>query len=76
MNMQMLAQKSWSYTLYERSGEKILSVVCGGVAIYEVNVCLMPEEVARVDGNETELSALAEAIRSNPSFYIDRHVKL
>lgn len=74
--MKTLSQKPWAYTLYERDGVKILSVVCGGVAVYEVNVRLTPDEAARVEGNDAELDALAESIRSNHAAYKDRQVKI
>jgi hypothetical protein len=74
--MKTLAEESWSHTLFDRNGEIILSVVCGGAAIYEFNVRLTEEEIGRVVGNEVELDALAKAIRDNNSAYLDRQVKL
>ena len=76
MDMKTLAEKSWSHTLFDRNGEIVLSVVCGGAAIYEFNVRLTDEEVVRVMGSDAELNALADAVRCNNAAFLDRQVKL
>jgi hypothetical protein len=39
-----IAKKNWVYTLYKNEEKYILSVICGGVAIYELNIELTNEE--------------------------------
>lgn len=74
-DMKTLAERPWSHTLFERNGEIILSVLCGGAAVYEFDVRLTEEEIGRVVGDEAELDALAEAIRSDNAAFVDRQVK-
>ena len=42
--MEELSGRSWDYTLYRNGADLILSVVCGTVGIYEVNVKLDKEK--------------------------------
>lgn len=73
--MDKVFQESWSYTLY-RDGERyILSVVCGGVGMYELNIPLDDEEV-RVVGDQAEVAKLAKKIRDESSQYAARSVRI
>lgn len=60
----------WKYTLFEQGDDIILEVVCGGAAIYTVEVTL--DEVQKEKYQKEGLSyiaALAEKITKNPKAY-------
>jgi hypothetical protein len=77
MALKKVLQKKWSYTLYQDDDRKfILSVLCGGVGMYELNIPLSDEEGERVLEDEGFLNGLAESIRSNAVAYSGRSVKI
>lgn len=73
--MKELIRDDWNYTLYEQEQGLLLSVVCGTVAIFEVNVLLNEDEIKHFqkDGKDF-LQLLADTIRSNPDEYFQRKV--
>lgn len=73
--MDKIFQESWSYTLYRDGDRYILSVVCGGVGMYELNIPLNDMEVNVVD-DQSAVAALAKEIRVDPKRYVARSVKL
>ncbi len=59
-------EKPWEYTLYEYGDKLLLSIVCGTVGIYEVNIVLNIEERAEYLQKGTEfLTHLAIKIAGN-----------
>jgi hypothetical protein len=62
----IVEQKKWVYTLYETDKGLMLSVVCGGVGIFEVEVFLTSNDIISMNINPDYLSELAEKIRDNP----------
>lgn len=42
--MKELIRKDWSYSFFEKDGKFILSVICGSVGLFEVNILLNNEE--------------------------------
>lgn len=73
--MDKVFQESWSYTLYRDGDRYILSVVCGGVGMYELNIPLDDGE-AKVVGNQQAVAELAKKIRTDPKNYSARSIKL
>lgn len=69
---EIAAQKKWVYTLYKTDEGMLLSVVCGGVAMFNVDVLLSDEEVRQSKQDESFIDALAEKIRNNPKQYTPR----
>ncbi|WP_353777156.1 hypothetical protein [Winogradskyella sp. 3972H.M.0a.05] len=69
--MKELITKQWNYRLsVNSSNEHILSVVCGTVGLYEVEVILTANQVeAYKSKGESMLDEIAEAIRKNPQHY-------
>ena len=65
-----LIKKNWNYVLYKNQGEYILSVVCGTVGLYEIEVKLNSEQRLNYE-NEDEgfIDELAQKIRDNPILY-------
>lgn len=75
VEMDKVFQESWSYTLYRDGARYILSVVCGGVGMYTLNIPLDDEE-ASAAGDQAAVADLAKRIRTNPKQYADRSIKL
>lgn len=77
MALTMVAQKKWAYTLYQDERRAlILSVLCGGVGAYEINVPLSAEEGRKALNDDAFLDGLAEAIRTHPQDYLEKSVKI
>jgi hypothetical protein len=75
--LKAIAEKKWAYTLFQsEGGGYVLSVVCGGPAMYELNIPLSSQESAQAMASTESLDALAEKIRSNPKSYASRSIKL
>jgi len=75
--MKEILRSQWNYILCEKEGELLFSVICGSVAIYEINIFLNDEEIEKYNaGGEGFLKELAEHIRNNSKVYNDRHVQI
>lgn len=77
MALTVVAQKKWSYTLYQDEQHVfILSVLCGGVGMYELNIPLSDDDAQRALNESAFLEGLAESIRTHPEEYSGRSVTL
>lgn len=76
MALNKIRQKAWTYTLYESDGRYILSVVCGGAAMYELNVPLDDADGSKAAVDDEYLDTLAKEIAGNPHKFAQRSVKL
>lgn len=75
--MEKLAEAPWSWTLYQRGDDLILSVMSGGAAMVEVNVTLTADEAqAWSDDGQAGLAPLIDAIQRRPGDFQDRHAPL
>ena len=70
--MKVIDQKSWSWTLYRRDDEYILSVLCGSVAMYGREVILSKNEISEY--LEHGIDELAKKITYEPSKYKSRQI--
>ena len=68
---------AWSFTFYRFGSRYLISVVCGGAGLYDVEFELNAEEVAAYEekGNE-HIVELAKDVNSNPSVYMERKLKI
>lgn len=75
--MKNILTKRWNYSLQEnKKGEIIISVLCGTVGLYEIEIVLSETEKKNFrDDGEFFLDELANDIRNNPSKYKDRQIK-
>lgn len=73
--MEVIAEKPWSWMLFADGERRLLSVVCGGVGIYEIEFELTANEAAgyRQTGS-AYLDELAGAARSTPSAFETRRL--
>lgn len=68
-----IERESWNYILFRRRRDIIISVVSGGVALYEINVRLNDEDVSNYESNgKGFLKELANEIRLRPGRFEDR----
>lgn len=74
--MNIVKQEPWSYTLYEREGEFFLSVLCGSVGLFELNIPLTCCESESIQNDSSSLALLVEDIRNRPDFYKSRSVNI
>lgn len=66
MEVTVIAQENWVYTLRKRGERYFLSVVCGGVGMFDVEVELSAEFAAQCLANRTLLDTISEKIRYTP----------
>jgi len=65
--MEVIAEKTWSWMLFADGPRRLLSVVCGGVGIYEIEIELTADEIAAYGQTDRGyLDELADAVRSTP----------
>jgi hypothetical protein len=77
MKTEKLAYKPWAYTLYRlEKGGVVLSVVCGGAALYELNIPLDDDTAARAIADQKFLEAFASRIRSHPDEYVHQSIRM
>ena len=72
--MKVVESSPWKYTLYEAEDDRlVLSVVCGGVGLYEVRVPLTPADVEayRLSG-AAYLDNLCAEVAKDPKRFDDR----
>ncbi|SDD49379.1 hypothetical protein SAMN04487996_101156 [Dyadobacter soli] len=63
--MKEIAKEAWNYTFSEhRPGDYVLSVVCGGVGVYEFEIRLTAAQIAAYEREGIPyISRLAEQVR-------------
>lgn len=77
MGCDKIAEKPWAYTLYKlEDGSFVLSVLCGGAAMYELNIRLDHETASKAISDEVFLDKCASDIRDNPARYADRNIRM
>ncbi len=54
----------------------MLSVVCGGTGMFELNIPLTPEEFAQACGDEDATMALVRAVTDAPDRYAARSIAI
>ena len=75
MSTERIAGKRWVYTLYKRDdGSIVLSVLCGGVGMYELNISLGNKVAIRAIEDEEFLEKLASEVREHPQQYSGRSI--
>ena len=76
--MEEIVKKDWKYVLYRTEQNKfILSVVCGSVALYDLNFRLNSEEEELFrKGGVKFLDELAEKVNYSPQLFEERKVEI
>lgn len=74
--MEEVSRKHWDYILCRDGESLILSVVCGTVGIFEVNIKLDDIEARHyAEQGEAYLVMLVQSVRNNPNVYASRQIK-
>lgn len=72
--MKVLDEDRWSWMLYADGPARILSVVCGTVGLYELDIPLDAAEIAALETKgRSGLVTLAAAITARPGEFRHRH---
>jgi hypothetical protein len=61
----LIIKEDWSFSLYKRDDQYILSVVCGGAGPYDLNIPISESDARQLQ----RLRTLAQEVRTNPSRY-------
>ncbi|MDI9866837.1 hypothetical protein [Flectobacillus longus] len=70
-----IINKPWNYKFIERNTQYFLFVMCGGVAVFEINIQLNDEETLLYKNLGTEyIDQLAKKIQYSPSLYSSRNL--
>lgn len=75
--MKEITKKNWEYTLFQDDdGIYVLSVLCGSVGLYELNIKLNAAETSEyLDKGLEYLEGLVKQIRNSPSSFQNRAIK-
>ena len=77
MTLVKVAQKPWKYTLYrDDGGAYILSVLCGTVGMFELNLPLTPAEAASAAADPDWLARRADEVASDPDRFAPQSIKI
>lgn len=71
--MHVIDEASWSWLLYAQGERRVLAVLCGSVALYELAIELDSQECARIALDRVEIERLAREIAGAPLHYWSRH---
>ncbi|WP_291041594.1 hypothetical protein [Dyadobacter sp. 50-39] len=74
--MKEIAKEAWNYTFSEQpSGDYVLSVVCGGVGVYEFVIRLTAVQAAAYEREGIPyISRLADQVRHDQSPFAEQQV--
>ena len=75
--MKEIINKPWDYKFFELEQKFYLSVICGGVGMYEINLLLNKEEIQKYEKEGiTYIDKLAREVQYYTSRYMDRNVEI
>ena len=71
-----IMREPWSFVLFKGGNRLFLSVCCGSIAIYDLNIELTLEEVSSYrEMGKKYIKALAAEITYSPTTFSHRHIK-
>ncbi len=74
--MEKVIEKSWNYILIKNNGNYYLSVLCGGIGLYELEINLNEQEVASFTNiGESYIDDLAKEIQKNTTKWLHRSIR-
>ena len=76
MPLEKLIEKRWTYILYSHDGRYVLSVVCGGVGLFELNLPLSDADGVRALSDSDFLDKLAAEVSHDPNRYLSLSISL
>jgi hypothetical protein len=72
---ELFRNAEYMYKLYQNGEQLVMSVVCGGIGMYEVRVVLNEEErLQYVESGDSFLNELAYDIAKNTQNYLQRKI--
>lgn len=74
MALSKILEKKWTYILYKIDGVHVLSVICGGVGLFEINIKLSNEVGQKAAQDIIFLEDLVAEISSDPKKYSPQSV--
>lgn len=70
--MEIIINERWNYQLIKNNDTYKLSVMCGTVGLYEIEIELTNEQINEYKNKGKEfIEDLVKLIRSNPNDYLD-----
>jgi hypothetical protein len=71
-----LAEKRWTYTLYRSDHSYVLSVVCGSVGLFELNIPLSDADGTKALEDKGFLEQLVAEIADDPKKYSSQSISI
>ena len=72
-----LEKSDWNYVLYEVNGNLLLSVLSGGVGLFELNVLLNDQQQKEYHENGSSvIEKITEEIRDNQNKYSEKNIEI
>lgn len=75
MNWIKTAEQSWDYIAFKTPRGYVLSVACGSVAVYSLNIPISEQDFRQGMADSSHFGKLAQHIRNAPSAYQDMHIE-
>lgn len=73
--MKVIAEETWSWMLLDEGGDFLLSVICGGVGLFELHIRLNEAEKNQyLLHGASYISSLAAEVRFHPAAFSSRHI--
>lgn len=72
MKLELIFEEQWNFALYRSNTDYYLSVLCGGVAMYEITIRLTDEEKKYVE-SMSKIKELVSVIQFSPNLYASRN---
>ena len=72
--MQIIAEKKWSYVLFDNGKEWILTLLIGGVVEIDVSIRLSRDEIKAIQADSTYVEKIVEAVKQHRSEFEDRQI--
>ncbi len=75
MEIEIILEETWSYTLYKQNDDLYLTAVCGRVAIFEITIKLNNEEIKNYEEKGKDFIVyLARQIQDYPDLFMNRKI--
>ena len=74
MTVRVIAEKPWSYVLFERGNDWILTLLIGGVVEVDVSVRLAPDEIEAIRANRLHVEDIVAKIKQKRDAFAEREI--
>lgn len=74
MGMEVIAEESWNFTVFQHGDDWILTYIAGTVGMYDVSIKLTEIEVDQIRTDSASAKSLAEVFRNGREDFLAREI--